>query len=299
MPAAAPKMLCNKPLVRRCSFSDCSTRSSCSSPADVSILSDVESLEEDESLACVSSDFLSIVTPTSSVGSPRGFLACLFDQCSSCHLEAAHKSSCEANEKTESYSDNADSDSPQMHTRLTSAAPSFQPTSGDSQMDAVTSCVRLALLSCGQIKQVNAEQGLAGSTLISAELSSAPESKAGYQVMQLAKQSLEAITSRFDTMSLLSARIQKEERGYSLRSSIACIPEHAQDQMCWDILCSGHCPRRSTCRWYHPQEADIRRVKVSIKYSDITSESVNEEWSCVPNSQPKKHKISLGELILS
>jgi hypothetical protein len=125
--------------------------------------------------------------------------------------------------------------------------------------------------------------------LISVELGNGPQAKA-YDIMQLAKQSLEAFASQVDSVSLLSARVQKEEQGYSLRSSVACIPDHARDKMCWDIFRCGHCPRRGTCRWYHPQEADIRRIKVSIKYSADTSKVFQQEPS-------KKHKISLGELV--
>jgi hypothetical protein len=113
--------------------------------------------------------------------------------------------------------------------------------------------------------------------------------------VQLAKQSLEAIASRIDTISLLSARVQKEEFGYSLRSSIACIPDHAADKMCWDLFKCGRCPRRSTCRWYHPQEADIRRVKVNIRCGERQGEVVCEDQFA--GSSDKKHKISLGELV--
>jgi len=176
-------------------------------------------------------------------------------------------------------------------TKLTSASSSFLPVSGDSHMDAATSCIHLALVSCGQVKHVKVEHGRNGasSSLISVELGNGPQAKA-YDIMQLAKQSLEAFASQVDSVSLLSARVQKEEQGYSLRSSVACIPDHARDKMCWDIFRCGHCPRRGTCRWYHPQEADIRRIKVSLKYSADTSRVFQQEPS-------KKHKISLGELI--
>jgi hypothetical protein len=176
-------------------------------------------------------------------------------------------------------------------TKLTTASSSFSPASGDSHMDAATSCVHLALVSCGQVKQVKIEHGRNGasSSLISVELSNGPQAKA-YDIMQLAKQSLEAFALQVDSVSLLSARVQKEEQGYSLRSSVACIPDHARDKMCWDLFKCGHCPRRGTCRWYHPQEADVRKIKVSIKYNADTSKVFQQEAS-------KKHKISLGELI--
>merc|ERR1712224_577678 len=89
----------------------------------------------------------------------------------------------------------------QVLDRASLAAPTFQPLPRDSQMDAVTSCVRLALVSCGHVNQVKIEDGANGvsSALISAELSSGPcIFPRSYEVVQLAKRSLEAIASRLD-----------------------------------------------------------------------------------------------------
>jgi len=266
--------------LRKLSFSDCSTRSNSSSPSELSVFADVESMADISSDAGL--DGPSIMTPTSSVGSPRGFLESLFSECSVCHAAEPEEICGEAEVIDEPVA---------YRTKLTTASSSFSPASGDSHMDAATSCVHLALVSCGQVKQVTIEHGRNGasSALISAELSNGSQAKA-YDIMQLAKQSLEAFASQLDSVSLLSARVQKEEQGYSLRSSVACIPDQARDKMCWDILRCGHCPRRGTCRWYHPQEADIRRIKVSIKYTADTCKVFQQE-------QSKKHKISLGELL--
>merc|ERR1719407_417573 len=201
------------------------------------------------------------------VGSPRGFLDTNANQCAACQLYGS-----------EGYGEvQGHAFAVCTHTRLTSAAPSFQPAANDGndmQMDTVTSFIHTALTSSGETHHIKVEKGTNGksSTVISAELHHGVNASVrSYEVLQLAKRALNSIVSQSATISLLSSRVQKEEWGYSLRSSIACVPDHAQDKMCWDLFRKGHCPRHGTCRWYHPQDADIRRVKVSIRCSDSVS----------------------------
>jgi len=184
-------------------------------------------------------------------------------------------------------------------TRLKVEAPAFQPAPKDTRIEAVLSCLHLALASCGQVRDIKTERGPAGvsSTWISAELQRGPCASArSYDVIHLAKQSLDAITARLPTVTLLSARVQREDSGYSLRSSMACIPDHAQDCMCWDLFRKGHCPRRSSCRWYHPQDSDIARIKISIRYGEDVSD-IGSEDQLMMNSSDARYKISLGELV--
>lgn len=166
-------------------------------------------------------------------------------------------------------------------------------------MEAVVSCLRLALASCGQVQNINIERGLLGanSIVISAKLQSGPSIyPRAYEIMQLAKQALDAITGGLPTTSLISSRVQKEDGGYSLRSSFACLPEHAKDYMCWDMFRNGHCPRRGRCHWYHAQDADIARVKVNIRYGEeLSKASIAEQPGATPSVV--RHKISLGELV--
>jgi len=182
--------------------------------------------------------------------------------------------------------------------RMDVGAPSLQPVTGDARMDAVIACIRLALVSCGRTHQIKVEKGIMGvsSTGISALLQCGPHASArAYEVISLTKQALDAITTRLGTTSLLSARVQKEDCGYSLRASIACLPEGAQECMCWDMFKSGHCPRRSQCRWYHPVDSDIGKVKVTIKH--IEGSEISSEEHLGSYSPFSKHKISLGELV--
>lgn len=86
-----------------------------------------------------------------------------------------------------------------------------------------------------------------------------------YQLMQGVKQNLSGSVSYSKGLSLLSARLQKEDYGYSLRSSVACPPEDKENNMCWDVLRKGSCPRRKFCQWYHPQACDMVRFKVVLR----------------------------------
>lgn len=200
-------------------------------------------------------------------------------------------------------------------TRLQSSAASFQPglvqranAPVEARMDTVINAACLALSSCGQVVNVNLQRDPAGAApvMIAAELNDGPAAAARcYEVMHLTKQSLEAIAKHLPTIALMSARIQKDESGYSLRSNIACLPEGTEDRMCWDLFTHGHCPRRSQCRWYHPVGDDIHRIRVCVRYAEESSASssgdeAEEEQMEFPVrsvTKSQKHKISLGELV--
>merc|ERR1711920_488006 len=86
-----------------------------------------------------------------------------------------------------------------------------------------------------------------------------------YQWIQGVKQHLGNIVACSEGLSLLSARVQKEDYGYSLRSSVSCIPEDKANQMCWEVLRKGSCRRHKFCQWYHPQSCDIAKFKIVIR----------------------------------
>jgi hypothetical protein len=94
-----------------------------------------------------------------------------------------------------------------------------------------------------------------------------------YQLMQGVKQNLSGSVAYSKGLSLLSARLQKEDYGYSLRSSVACSPEDKENQMCWDVLRKGSCARRQFCRWYHPQACDTVRFKIVIRCHDAKAKA--------------------------
>lgn len=293
--------------------------SSCSTGSDISSCSEVESFEDSPTTTDGDSPCMYFPTPTSSQGSPRKLFGSVADTCSPCHVAAdgaEGNSECGRGRWCEGQfcmglccavlsdfvnaaagdgaKSNAESESAASHS---DDQTSFATQPEDPQINPVISSIHSALLSCGHVYEVKIEKGNNGasSTLISAVLDGGMASSArSYEALQLAKKALEAVATQIGSLSLLSARVQKEERGYSLRSSIACIPDEFQDKLCWDVSRRGHCPRRSTCRWYHPQDADIRRVKVSIKCSEQAIEAVHEAKS----SSIEKHKISLDELVL-
>jgi len=185
-------------------------------------------------------------------------------------------------------------------TKLKGEAPAFQPMGKDTRFEAVANAVYLVLASCGQTHSTKVEQGIQGvsSTSISAELQCGPCSTARcYEAVHLAKQALEEVTVRLDNVALLSKRVQKEDGGYSLRSSIAFVPKGMEDKMCWDLLRKGNCPRRCKCQWYHPQEADIGRVKVNIRCTEEDISGVSSQEQLQAGFPVVRHKLSLGELI--
>lgn len=192
-------------------------------------------------------------------------------------------------------------------TRLKSTACSFQPKqpmqfmpSNDARVDAVLNAVSLALASCGRIQNIKTNKAQTSPLTISAEVQPGMSAKSAYDIIHLAKQSIEAISERLPTITLSGPRIQKEENGYSLRSSMALLPVGLEDCMCWDMFRLGHCRRRHQCRWYHPQDRDTFRIKISIMYSEeVTMVSGQEHAQVETDPSPKKHKISLliGDLV--
>jgi len=181
-------------------------------------------------------------------------------------------------------------------TRLKGKFVAFRPMGADMRFDAIANAVYLALVSCGQTYHIEVEKGLPGisPTLISAELHSGPRSS--YDAIHLARQALEAVIARLDTVALVSKRVQKEDNGYSLRSSVACIPASAKDNMCWDLFNTGCCPRRCQCQWYHPQESDMGRFKVSIRSSEEVI-GFSREDQVSAGLPAVRQQISLGELV--
>merc|ERR1712146_389439 len=150
------------------------------------------------------------------------------------------------------------------------------------RMDAVVTCLHTALVACGRLQNVKIERDLRGmsSIWLSGQLTSGPSaSSRSYDVMNLARMALDAIVEKLHNVTLLSTRVQKEDWGYSLRASVACLPQGAENNMCWDMFRKGHCPRHGQCRWYHPQEPDIGRIKVTIRYSEDSSEEHADQLS--------------------
>jgi hypothetical protein len=141
------------------------------------------------------------------------------------------------------------------------------PPSVDDRSDAVTSAIHSLLVACLPGDSVKIEKSIAERRVfISAGVQDGTLTVSRcYQLMQGVKQHLCGSVAHHEGLSLLSARVQKEDYGYSLRSSVACVPEDKAEQMCWDVLQKGSCRKRKCCRWYHPQVCDIVKFKVAIR----------------------------------
>lgn len=136
----------------------------------------------------------------------------------------------------------------------------------DALPDAIVNAVCMHLRACSQVLNVNAQKDMAGKypILISADLQNGPV--AAHDVMHLIRRILTDMSTRVPTVALLGTRLQKEESGYSLRASVAGVPKCQEHNMCWDLFQKGRCYRRGQCRWYHPCDCDIVKLKVSIRH---------------------------------
>lgn len=226
---------------------------------------------------CVQSPFMEFncATPTSELG----------DVCAPCFsFDCSDESGCSG------FDDALKSDSQDLS--------DFLPEQGNSTLDAITEAVHKALLTSGETQRVRVEPGVQGTspTLIAAEIPNGPRfSSRCYSAVHVARKALEEITGSSKNVFLLSKRVQKEDRGFCLRSSIALIPKHAEDHLCWDLFHKGQCPRRKSCAWYHPQESDTFRVKVSVRA--IEERGVTPQDQLRASVPPTRHTISLGDLV--
>lgn len=239
---------------------------------------------------CVRSPFMEFncATPTSEFG----------DVCAPCFsFDCSGESGCSGVDDA-LKSDSGDTSQTMDHTLHTQDLSDFLPEQGNATLYAITEAVHKALLTSGETQRVRVEPGVHGTspTLIAAEIENGPRfSSRCYSAVHVARKALEEITADSKSVFLLSKRVQKEDRGFCLRSSIACIPKEAEGHICWDLFHKGQCPRRKSCAWYHPQESDIFRVKVSVRA--IEERGVTPQDQLRASVLPKRHKISLGDLV--
>lgn len=271
--------------VKRSSKRTLSIASTCSTESNFSYCSSLDSLSDtDESCCSTCLDIPAFfgATPTS----PRDLADCCVPCCYLLNCSCG-PADVETKATMPTKSDEV---------TLMDKSSTFQSQAVDTRIDAVINAVHQALLSSGQTCSVTLEQGSQGSssTLIVAKLQSGSrDSSRCYDAVHSATRALEDVSASLRNFSLLSKRVQKDKdgSGYSLRSSVACIPEGAEDKVCWDLFQKGRCPRRNNCHWYHPQETDIHRVRVSIRCTEETEGQL-------PVSMPvTRHTISLGDLI--
>jgi len=142
------------------------------------------------------------------------------------------------------------------------------------KVDKIMEDIRNCLLSSNPVSAVSIEKGVygkSGTSITSAVQDGADAFARSYKVLHAAKNALEGSTASQRAVSLLSARMHKESHGYSLRSTIACVPESEEQRVCWDMFQKGFCPRRQRCQWHHPMESDTVRIKISVRHLDMTN----------------------------
>jgi hypothetical protein len=140
----------------------------------------------------------------------------------------------------------------------------------DPRSEAVIAAVMKDLITCDQLSNVvkSASQNRPAPVCrerpiyISGDLLAGPLS--AHEIVEKVRRVLYAQTSLPDGVGLINVRTRKDNRWHSLRASIVCLPPDTEDRVCWDLLNKGVCPRRKQCRWYHPQERDITKIKVII-----------------------------------
>lgn len=158
----------------------------------------------------------------------------------------------------------------------------------DFNMDALNSAIHAALTTrlprqCVKIEKVVTEELFKSFVFAEVPRSSFATSQC-YDIMQRAKQALTKVVSDLESAFLLSARVQKEDAGYSLRCSVACVPDSARDKLCWAVVRHGSCSKGKCCRWYHPQPTDIMKLKIIVRHQDALHAKSSKTSSNVPTA---------------
>jgi hypothetical protein len=138
----------------------------------------------------------------------------------------------------------------------------------DGKTDGVTLALHSLLVACLPGDSVKIEKSFEEeSRKILVLVDAQNGTKAGcFELMQQLKLNFLDLVARSEALRLLSVRVKREEYGYSLRSSVACIPDDKRDQLCFeDMLRRGSCPNRRRCPQYHPQACDIVKFKVAMR----------------------------------
>jgi hypothetical protein len=146
------------------------------------------------------------------------------------------------------------------------------PSPKDAHLAELTSAIQASIAmrlpaTSVSIEKVTTEESTKGTVFAEVPIGSLSISQC-YDAMQQARQTLADAASRSDALILLSARVQKEDSGYSLRSSVACVPSNVHDKVCWEIVRHGSCPRNKCCKWWHPQAVDLIKLKIVIRRRD-------------------------------
>lgn len=165
-------------------------------------------------------------------------------------------------------------------TRLNPEARAFQPVTAPlpEEVSAVVGAVKAAMGSSAGIAGVKVVSPTQGQPLtIVAEMASiASKTQASYaaqEALSTAKAALLGAAAHSQSAYILGYTEQpfKEILDTGFRTTIGLVPEAHQDSACWDTYQKGYCPRRSTCRWSHPQDCDLTPIRVILKKPEAES----------------------------
>jgi len=179
----------------------------------------------------------------------------------------------------------------------TSSSSSSHVLALQSKVDKIMDDIRSCLLSSNPGSAVSIDKGVygkSGTSIMTAVQDGADAFARSYKVLHAAKTALESSTASQHAVSLLSARMHKESHGYSLRSTVACVPESEEQRVCWDMFQRGFCPRRQRCQWHHPMESDTVRIKISVRHLDMTNICDRGQH---PSAASGKCALSLSNLL--
>jgi hypothetical protein len=166
---------------------------------------------------------------------------------------------------------------PGKRTRLKLSAQAYEPSLQEPppEIHSVLSAVRTALSCCTYVSRVLIKIGSMGSaTFIHAVLQDlGPMSVYGAcQALSVAQGAFVDATARSQTVYIVGYASQPFVRNhpYGFKVTLSAMSASVQEQVCWDLIQHGFCPRRQTCRWNHPAKPDVLDIHVVAAHAGRT-----------------------------
>jgi hypothetical protein len=157
-----------------------------------------------------------------------------------------------------------------VSTKLNTKARTFEPIAVISQ-DAklVITAAHASLAASPKILNVDVFEGALGSTttIVGSIKKGSLGKRAAQQCLGIVQTALlDAAKHSEDTYVIGYNATPFMQLGWSgFSAQLGSVPATQADATCWDTYQRGYCPRRSTCRWCHPQDKEVIKLVVMLQ----------------------------------
>lgn len=141
------------------------------------------------------------------------------------------------------------------------------------EFDVVLEAVRSAFLALSDAADLQVRDDAREGILARASFSRKPTADRCRRALDVLKKSLlDAALHSKGTYVLGYGTDPFKDEGWGLTSSFSAtlsfLPPCRANSACWDAFEKGFCPRRSQCRWRHPEDGETCRLRLSLSVAE-------------------------------